>query len=54
MLESHFNKVAVLRPANRPANFSFRPDSVEEVKKVIRDLKTNKAVCGEIPTKLLK
>ena len=35
-------------------NFSFRPVSVEEVKKIIRDLKTNKAVVGEIPTKILK
>ena len=26
----------------------------EEVKKIIRDLKTNKAVGGEIPTKMLK
>ena len=34
--------------------FSFRPVSVEEVKKIIRDLKTNKAVGGEIPTKILK
>ena len=36
------------------SNFSFRPVSVEEVKKIIRDLKTNKAVGGEIPTKILK
>ena len=35
-------------------NFSFRPVSVEEVKKIIRDLKTKKAVGGEIPTKILK
>ena len=35
-------------------NFSFRPVSVEEVKKKIRDLKTNKAFGGEIPTKILK
>ena len=35
-------------------NFSFRPVSVEEVKKIIRDLKTNKAAGGEIPTKILK
>lgn len=34
--------------------FSFRPVSVEEVKKITQDLKTNKAVCGEIPTKILK
>ena len=32
-------------------NFSFRPVSVEEVKTIIRRLKTNKAVGGEIPTK---
>ena len=36
------------------SNFSFRPVSVEEVKKIIRDLKTNKAVGGEIPTKIFK
>ena len=36
------------------SNFSFRPVSVEEVKRIIRDLKTNKAVGGEIPTKILK
>ena len=35
------------------SSFSFRPVSVEEVKKIIRDLKTNKAVGGEIPTKIL-
>ena len=35
-------------------NFSCRPVSVEEVKKIIRDLNTNKAVRGEIPTKILK
>ena len=35
-------------------NFSFRPVSVEEVKKIIRDLETNKAVGGEIATKILK
>ena len=34
-------------------NFSFRPVSVEEVKMIIRDLKTNKAVGSEIPTKIL-
>ena len=36
------------------SSFSFRPVSVEEVKKTIQDLKTNKAVGGEIPTKILK
>ena len=36
------------------SNFSFRSVSVEEVKKIVRDLKTNKAVGGEIPTKILK
>ena len=35
-------------------NFLFRSVSAEEVKKIIRDLKTNKAVGGEIPTKILK
>ena len=28
--------------------------SVEKVKKIIQDLKTNKAVGGEIPTKIIK
>ena len=36
------------------SNFSFRPVSFEEVKKIIQDLKTNKAVGGKIPTKILK
>ena len=36
------------------SSFSFRPVSVEEVKKIIQDRKTNKAVSGEIPTKILK
>ena len=36
------------------SSFLFRPVSVEEVKKIIRDLKTNKAVGGEIPTKILR
>ena len=35
-------------------NFSFRSVSVGEVKRIIRDLNTNKAVGGEIPTKILK
>ena len=36
------------------SNFSYRPVSVKEVKKIIRDLKTNKTVSGEIPTEVLK
>ena len=36
------------------SSFSFRPVSVEEVKKIIQDVKTNKPVNGEIPTKILK
>ena len=36
------------------SSFSFWPVSVEEVKKIIQDLKTNKAVGGEIPTKILR
>ena len=36
------------------SNFSFWSVSVEEVKKIIRNLKTNKAVGGEISTKILK
>ena len=35
-------------------SFSFRPVTVEEVKKVINDLKTNKSVAGDIPTSILK
>ena len=38
----------------RNSNFSFWSVSVEEVKKIIQDLKTNKAVGGEISTKILK
>ena len=36
------------------SDFSFRAVSVKEVKKIIRDLQTNKAIGGEIPTKILK
>ena len=36
------------------SSFSFRPVSAEEVRKIIQDLKTNKAVGGEMPTKILK
>ena len=36
------------------SKFSFRSDSVEEVKKITRDLKTNIALSGETPTKILK
>ena len=36
------------------SNFSFRPVSFEEVKKIIRSLKTNKVVGGETPTKILQ
>ena len=36
------------------SKFLFRPVSVGEVKKIIQDLMTNKAVGGEIPTKILK
>ena len=35
-------------------SFSFRPVTVEEVKKVINDLKTNKSVGGDIPTSIFK
>ena len=34
--------------------FSFRPVTTDEVKKVIKDLKTNKSVGGEIPIQILK
>ena len=34
--------------------FSFRPVTTDEVKKVIKDLKTNKSVGGEIPVQILK
>ena len=34
--------------------FSFRPVTKDEVKKVIKDLKTNKSVGGEIPIQILK
>ena len=35
-------------------SFSFRPVTVEEVKKVINELKTNKPVGGDIPTSIFK
>ena len=34
--------------------FSFRPVTTDEVKKVIKDLKTNKSVDKEIPIQILK
>ena len=34
--------------------FSFRPVTTDEVKKVIKDLKRNKSVGGEIPIQMLK
>ena len=34
--------------------FAFQLVSTEDVKKVIKDLKTNKSVRGEIPTQILK
>ena len=34
--------------------FSFRPVTTDEVKKIIKDLKTNKSVGGEIPIQILK
>ena len=34
--------------------FTFQLVSTEDVKKVIKDLKTNKSVRGEIPTQILK
>ena len=49
--EKHQRGIEVYRGIG---NFSFRPVSVEEVKKIIQDLKTNKAAGGEIPTKILK
>ena len=33
---------------------SFRPVTTDEVKKVIKDLKTNKSAVGEIPVQILK
>ena len=33
---------------------SFRPITTNEVKKVIKDLKTNKSIVGEIPIQILK
>ena len=35
-------------------NFSFHPVTTDEVKKVIKDLTTNKSVGGEIPIQILK
>ena len=34
--------------------FSFRTVTADEVKKVIKDLKTSKSVGGEIPIQILK
>ena len=37
-----------------PKNFSFQLVSKDDVKKIIKDLKKNKSVGGEIPAKILK
>ena len=36
------------------SKFSFQPVSVNDVKQVIKDLKSNKSVGGDIPTNILK
>ena len=33
--------------------FAFQLASTEDIKKIIKDLKTNKSVRGEIPTQIL-
>ena len=53
-IEKHPSICKIKTKCRGISSFSFRPVSVEEVKKIIRDLKTNKAVGGEIPTKILR
>ena len=51
--EKHLSICNIKTKIKGIGNFSFRPVPVEEVKKIIRDLKS-KADGGEIPTKILK
>ena len=39
---------------NITSKFSFQPVSVNDVKQVIKDLKSNRSVGGDIPTNILK
>ena len=52
--EKHPSICNIKTKCRRISYFSFPPISVEEVTEIIKDLKTNKAVGGEIPTKILK
>ena len=44
-IKANFNSVSI---------FSFQPVFVDDDKTVIKDLKNNKSVCGEIPIQILK
>ena len=48
------NIKAIKKKYKNIKKFSFRPVTTDEVKKVIKDLKRNKSVGGEIPIQMLK
>ena len=51
IIKKHINNPSI---KNIKENFSFRPVTTDEVKKVITGLKTNKSLVGEIPIQILK
>ena len=57
IIKKHINHPSIKNIKKKYKNinkFSFRPVTTDEVKKVIKDLKTNKSVSGEIPIQILK
>ena len=46
--------LSIKQNMHRIEKFSFRFVTLEEVRLIIKDLKTNKAAGGDIPLKLLK
>ena len=52
--KNHTSMKHIKAKFNSFRSFSFQPVFMEEVKTAIRDMKNNKSVGGEIPTKILK
>ena len=51
---NHPSIKAIKQNFNITSKFLFQPVSVNDVKQVIKDLKSNKSVGGDIPTNILK